>query len=243
MYLYQSTRKGLLIIPHDAGLQSKASHRVRHSTLFTDHALAINDFRICLELASSRIIGLSLSSWKEGKELLMRTNLIIRGIIKPIAVIPDAYFALKYRERTFHYFLEIDRGTTSLKRIALKCRGYLNIWQEKTAHPIFDHQSFRVLFVTSSDKRLGIMIELLRKLFIGYQRIDIICITTSEEYSLAKPGKLLEPIWKTVDNKGNIRTNGLLPVTSFQSSRQREENHHCAVQHPIPVNGNPGPGG
>jgi hypothetical protein len=125
----------------------------------------------------------------------------------------------------------------------LKCRGYLNIWNDKIAHARFGIRSFRLLYVTVSDKRLVNMLEQLRKLKAHHHRLDLILMNVADQYSLARPSRLFEPIWNILDTEGNIRETGLLPNTSLLSSRQRAENHHCAVQNPIPVNGNPGPGG
>lgn len=240
MYLYLPSKRALRLISSDSAVGNKNN---RVSSLFTYHTLDINNFRICLELAARNLNDISLVSWKQGKELLMKASIKEKGIIKQIPIIPDAYFVLKQGERAFNYFLEMDRGTTDLKRIALKWRGYLNIWQDKIAQSKFGLRSFRVLFVTTSDIRLSNMIEQLRKLKSHNHRLDLILMTSADRFSLAKPSRLFEPIWNILDTEGNIREIGLLPNTSFLSSRQRAENHHCAVQNPIPVNGNPGPGG
>jgi hypothetical protein len=240
MYLYLPSKRALRLISSDSAVGNKNN---RVSSLFTDHALDINNFRICLEMATRNLNDISLVSWKQGKELLMKTSIKEKGIIKQIPIIPDAYFALKQSDRVFHYLLEMDRGTTDLKRIALKCRGYLSIWNDKVAHAKFGIRSFRLLYVTVSDKRLANMIEQLRKSKSYHHRLDLIMMTAANRFSLVRPSRLFEPIWNILDTEGNIREIGLLPNTSLQSSRQRAENHHCAVQNPIPVNGTPGPGG
>ena len=240
MFLYLPARRGLRLISSDT--RSRRPNK-SHSSVHLDHTMAINSFRTCLELAARKSREISLETWKEGKELLMKGSIKDKGNVKRIPIIPDAYFTLKHDKRIFHYFLEIDLGTADLKRIALKCRGYLNIWQEKTAHARFGIHSFRVLYITNSEKRLSNMLEQLRKLRSHYYRLDLLLMTDNGAYSLAKLSRIFEPIWKILDTEGNIRETGLLPTTSFQSSRRREENHHCAVQNPIPVNGTPGPGG
>jgi hypothetical protein len=240
MYLYSLSKRALRLISCDSVVGNKNN---RASSLFTSHTLDINNFGISLELAARNSSDISLVSWNQSKELLMKASIKEKGTVKQIPIIPDASFALKQSDRVFHYFLEIDRGTTDLKRIALKCRGYLSIWNDKIAHAKFGIRSFRLLYVTESDKRLANMIEQLQKLKSHYHRLDLILLTTAKRYSMATPSSLFEPIWNILDTEGNIRETGLLPITSLQSSRQRAENHHCAVQNPIPVNGTPGPGG
>jgi hypothetical protein len=216
----------------------------RLSGFSSDHMLAVIDFRACVELATKSRDDIAIISWKEGKQLLMNANIrSSAGIIKQVPIIPDGYFRLKHGEKEFHYFLEIDRGTSDLKRIAEKCRGYLNIWQDKIALVRFGVRAFRVLYITTAEKRLSKMLAELQKLKSNHQRTDLIMMTCFKRYSLAKSASLVESIWNSIDDNGDIREIGLLPDITPQSSRQRAENHHCAVQNPIPVNGTPGPGG
>jgi len=240
MYLYLPSKRALRLISSDSAVAGKNN---RASAFFARHTLDINNFRICLELAARNSNIISLIEWKQSKDLLMKASIKDKGIMEQIPIIPDAYFALKQGGRIFYYFLEMDRGTTDLKRIALKCRGYLNIWNDKIAHAKFGIRSFRLLFVTGTDKRLVNMLEQLQKLKSHHHRLDLILMTAADRFSLAQPSRLFGPIWNILDTEGNIRETGLLPITSLQSSRQRAENHHCAVQNPIPVNGSPGPGG
>ena len=242
MYLYSLSAKAKDILI-DSGGKDKHLLSNRLSAVFSEHSLRINDFRACLELAAKESKEISLISWNQGKDLKMVASMRGLGIAKSIPVIPDAYFAIKHNDRHYYYFLEIDRGTSDLKRINLKYRAYQNLWNEKKAHSKFKIQTFRVLYVTTGHKRLGNMIEILRKVSASVHKPDLIMMTYFGEYSLSKPSKIFVPIWKTIDTEGNIWETGLLPNTSFQSSRQREENHHCAVQNPMSTNGNPGPGG
>jgi hypothetical protein len=241
MYLYLPGQRGLRLISSDHVIKQMP---IRSSVFSGDHMLAVNDFRACIELATKSPNDIAIVSWKEGKQLLLNANIRSKvGIIKKVPIIPDGYFKLKHSEKEFHYFLEIDRGTTDLKRITLKYQGYLNIWNDKIAQTKLGIRSFRLLYVTVSDKRLTNMIEQLRKLKSPHHRLDLILLATANQFSLAKPSRLLEPIWSTLDSEANIQNVSLFPPTSFQSSRQRAENHHCAVQNPIPVDGTPGPGG
>jgi hypothetical protein len=242
MYLYTLTAKVKSILIDGQG-KDKNSLSNRLSAVFSEHALRINDFRACLELAAKESKETLMISWRQDKELKMVTSISGAGATKSVPVIPDAYFAIKHNVRHYHYFLEIDRGTADLKRIGLKCRAYQNLWNEKKAQNKFKIQTFRVLYVTAGHRRLNNMLDMLKKTKTLVHKSDLIMMTHFGEYFLAKPSKIFGPIWKTIDTEGNILETGLLPITSPKSSRQREENHHCAVQNPIPVNGSPGPGG
>ena len=238
MFLYSLTKKAMNLLPANA-----TNLKAKPSIVLNEHELGINYFRVCLQLSIRELEDISLRSWKQGKELLMKAVEKDKGTLKRIPIIPDAYFALEQDNKVFHFFLEIDRGTTDLKRIALKCRGYLNIWNDKIAHTQMGLRSFRVLYVTSSEKRMENMLEQLRKIKSLQSRTDIILITAADLFSLSKPDSIFKPIWKYLDSDGNIGETGLIPATILQSSRQRAENHHCAVQNPMSTNGHPGPGG
>lgn len=61
---------------HGAGqLCASGRHRIfylksgdKRSTVFLEHTILINDFRICLERLEGRIKGLHLESWKQTKQ-------------------------------------------------------------------------------------------------------------------------------------------------------------------------------
>jgi len=243
MYLYIPTRKGLALMPDSFTSGGKRVTRYRLSTFFTEHRLRINDFRTCLELAVRNYKDTSLLFWHEGNKLSMRVNIKDKNVIKTLHIIPDAFFTLQQNERTFHYLLEVDRGTADLKRISLKCRAYLNLWQNKIAQSRFGIRSFRILYVTTTKKRASNMLELLQKLQAFHNRVDIIMITSVDAYSLTDPSRIFEPILKTLDTEGRIQNVCLLPTIPLISSRRHAENHHCAVQNPMSTNGTPGLGG
>ncbi len=243
MYLYVLTRKGLALIPDNISPKGKHDTRYRLSTIFAEHRLRINDFRACLELVVRDSKDTSLLFWRQGNDLAMRVNVKEKNIIKTFPIIPDAFFTLRQNERTFHYFLEIDRGTADLKRISLKCLAYLNLWQEKIAQSRFGIHSFRILYVTTTKRRASNMLELLQKLQASHNRVDIIMITSVDTYSLTHPSRIFEPIWKILDTEGRTQNICLLPTIPLISSRRHEENHHCAVQNPMSTNGTPGLGG
>lgn len=81
----------------------------------------------------------------------------------PIAIVPDRLFSIAYPNGTRNNFaLELDRGTMDVraKRIAGKSSfrrkliGYFQAWRERRHTESWGFQSFRVLTVTTSDKRV-----------------------------------------------------------------------------------------
>jgi hypothetical protein len=81
-------------------------------------------------------------------------------------VVPDRLFSFSYPNGTRHNFaLELDRGTMDVKakRIAgkssfrRKLLGYFHAWREHKHTEVWGFQSFRVLTITTSDKRIANM--------------------------------------------------------------------------------------
>lgn len=176
------------------GAQPSAERRVSLS----EHALSITDFRVALALALRRRDGLRLTAWRHGSAFRFQPSVQVgeRNTIVPI--VPDAYFTLTADGRDFNYCLEIDRGTTDLGRIRTKFLAYLNLWQSRAASTKLGILSFRILYVTTTEKRLAHMVEVLRSLHAPQRRLDLINVTCFARYSLNHPARLYEPIWETI---------------------------------------------
>lgn len=82
-----------------------------------------------------------------------------------IGVVPDRLFSLTHENATRHNFaIELDRGTmkvnaktfngTSFRR---KLLGYFHLWRERKHHELWGFQSFRILTITTSEKRIETM--------------------------------------------------------------------------------------
>lgn len=155
----------------------RKSHRVKHA--FLDHALDLSEFRLNLELALSENEIVELHRFvadfelkkhvdrMNGKKRYRLFNQVEHPLTKELfTVYPDAMIILKGKgaltEHQKLYFLEIDRGTMSLERIKQKVTGYFLYRQmgkvAKTSHLSFKKfgkfDSFRVLMVTNSEKRM-----------------------------------------------------------------------------------------
>ena len=84
-----------------------------------------------------------------------------------IGVVPDRLFSFAYDNGTRHNFaLELDRGTMDIaaKKLAgkssfrRKLLGYFHAWRERRHTEAWGFQSFRVLTITPSEKRIDNMI-------------------------------------------------------------------------------------
>jgi hypothetical protein len=213
-YLYSLAPKGKeRVTAKGNGVDTVPTVRVRLS----EHAERITDFRIALLLGLRKVAGSILTTWRQDRLLRFSGTVRVGNQTKPVPIIPDAFFILNAGGRDYAYFLEIDRGTTDLARIRTKFLAYLDLWQSKAAQVQLGIRSFRVLYVTTTEHRLVSMVKVVEALQSVPDRRDILNLLTFEQFSLARPEKLFEAIWTTVQTNGKADIAkplpGLLPST------------------------------
>lgn len=122
--------------------------------LFLNHAIAINEVRIAVEIAC-REFGFEILKWSGEQELKASYDRVnVAGVAEPIAVIPDSYFALRTPKGVMHFFLEVDRSTETNKVFRRKIRAYQVYCGSLEAKNRFETNKFRVLTVTANNARL-----------------------------------------------------------------------------------------
>lgn len=130
--LYFSTPKAIRTLERTGSISKPHNLKVSgiRSELFLDHTLARNDFRIGLELACRSQRGIELRNWKQDRSIVRSVN-IIHGDRNPtmerLTIVPDGQFDLIRHGELHRFYVEIDRGTTSLRRIRLKMMGYVQL--------------------------------------------------------------------------------------------------------------------
>jgi hypothetical protein len=127
--------------------------------LFLQHTLAVNDFRIAVELAA-RQGGHQILSWLDERSLTAHAakeglREIGLGMGKGGSVLPDACFVMQVGDKKARFFLELDRGHTEGPRIRRKVRVYRQYYASGLCQQHFGSRSLRILTVTTSDRRLG----------------------------------------------------------------------------------------
>jgi hypothetical protein len=123
-----------------------------------------------------------------------------------IGVVPDRLFCLAFADATrLNFALELDRGTMDIRSRQLvgkssyrrKLIGYWQLWQQRLHTTAWGFQSFRVLTVTPSEKRLDNMLDVQREVTGGGSNLFLF----STPQRLAAHGPL-GPAW--VSGKGHI---------------------------------------
>lgn len=150
--LYHVGPAGVPIVAQSMGLDPGTVRRQvqgvrRPGDFFLAHTLAVSRVRAAFSLGIASHPALDLGVWMDGAEFA-NSN----GKARPL--IPDAYFQYRYQGKRFACFLEVDRGTESLRRIQAKVRRYLEYGLAGEHLREFGLRFFRTLFVAPGEKRL-----------------------------------------------------------------------------------------
>ena len=123
-----------------------------------------------------------------------------------IGVVPDRLLTLVLPDRSrANFALELDRGTMDIKSKQLrgkssfrrKLLGYWHLWEEDIHTARWGFKAFRVLTVTTSEKRIENMIAA-QKEIVGDHGSKVFLFTTPER--LAQENMLTDPVW--ISGKG-----------------------------------------
>jgi DNA-binding Lrp family transcriptional regulator len=154
---------------------------------FIAHQLAIVDFYVALQnavrvRADVRLIGPDeiVAAFPDRRSnarnpFSFKVKVSQRGIVRERGIIPDLVFGLALPDRSRRYFMvEIDRGTMPIARSNVmqtsfeqKMRAYLAAYAARQ-HEQFGWKSFRVLTVTTDQRRMQSMTEALRTLRVRH---------------------------------------------------------------------------
>lgn len=112
--------------------------------LFVQHQLEINRLFVAIKFRPIPIPAVRLPRWLSFYEPPVNNSKLI----------PDAYFELQTSSGIRAMFLEVDRGTERLRIWERKVREYLQMAVSGDFARTFGQQQFRVLVVTTSERRL-----------------------------------------------------------------------------------------
>jgi len=156
---------------------------------FIEHQLEIMDFYVGLECATRARTDVQLIHPDEmvatfpdqrsaaRNPFTLRATLSHRGVMHEIGLVPDLVFGLRLADGSRrHFMVEIDRGTMPVVRADIfrqtsfeeKMRGYLTAHAAKQHERQFGWNTFRVLTITTDERRMGTMMEALRSLRVPH---------------------------------------------------------------------------
>jgi DNA-binding Lrp family transcriptional regulator len=172
-------------IPFDQLNWSAKNHSV--GRIFIEHALLVSDIMVRIELACRengriRLLWgdeLACSSTISRNRQQFKWKITVSNGVK-VGIIPDRVFALESsgaggnRDCAF-FFLEADRGTMPVIRRRLsqtsffrKLLAYESTWSQSIHRTRFGFHRFRVLTVTTSDKRMRVLANACAQLKSGH---------------------------------------------------------------------------
>lgn len=142
--IYTLSPKGAELAQADYRGIKRRSDETLVGDLFVQHQLEISFFFVALHFQPIPIPAVRLIRWLTFYE----------PPVKSSKLIPDAYFELHTPSGTRSMFLEVDRGTETLRIWERKVREYLQLAVSGDFTRTFGGQQFRALVVTTSERRL-----------------------------------------------------------------------------------------
>jgi len=188
-----------------------------------EHELMVTNFRVCLELALAGYPSAEMAGWLPDDQL--KDSVTVekpKGRVHTVTyrVGPDGYAAVRLAGAHENLFLEADNNTEEHHRIDYKARAYWFYLTPKSAYwkKFEAPESRRVLFVTTSERRLENMMDTVTAIdeFRG-RGLRQFWFTCESDFSVADPASLLAPIWRVV---GKVRTNAAGAVTDYEVERK-----------------------
>jgi hypothetical protein len=153
---------------------------------FIEHTVSVAEFMVSLELSARARTDLRIlehgeileDAPKSNRDRLVRLEASIRinGTLRKNAVVPDAFFGLRFNDETESYFmLEVDRGEMPVERykntyrtyFAKKMATYYEASRQRRHVYELGIENFRVLTVTTNQARIENMLYALDEITVG----------------------------------------------------------------------------
>ncbi len=183
-----------------------------------EHTLARNTFRLVLERLSQLHPKITLLAWRQDKPDVRRSVPLGMpgGQVVQAAFIPDGVAILRVGHEVHVLAVEIDRGTVSKERMALRYRAYFRYWKDGSARREYGASAFRVLTVTTNDRWLLELEARARAAPPGKSGTKLFWFAKTGDIDLRKPEGLLDPIW-SVATRNRMAGERLFPPKLLQS--------------------------
>jgi hypothetical protein len=159
----------------------------RASAVLLPHDLQVNDVRIALVGAARGLNGAELVRWLHAADCYDR-------YAPGRSLRPDGYFQLVHQGRLHACFLEVDRGTSDLRRWSDRVGRYLEYRDTGAYRERYGLERFRVLTAAATPGRLRSLAETTR------ERTDRgFWFALTEEVTAGDP--LTRPLWQPVGDR------------------------------------------
>lgn len=225
MKFYTIDRKALDPLSYHYGIEQKQLYSFRGLNSYQQvfHALLVSEFVVRLKESlretdaftpdlkpldipfyHTHTVG-QPNKKKHTERFVSQVDIHPQGQEKALFIRPDLVFALQKGDRSRLYFLEADRGSEGHTAISMKLQGYHHYNQADDPKSISrkhwqsygEMRDFRVLFVTTSEKRIVNLRERLKNVPGFY----LVAFTTLNW--LRGQNVIYNPIWVTTSGSKN----------------------------------------
>jgi len=166
---------------------------------YLEHTLGVTEFRLAVEHALQEQSTWQLLFWQnEGAATRLAWYSKEGGRNRRHSVNPDAYFALTDGQRPMYFFMDMDRGTMSRRRMRAKFEAMAQLWRERRhAQPPYnmpENTAFRALFPTVTPERVETLRGIAREADPKGQGLNIFWFGHTDAYS-EDHRTVLAPMW------------------------------------------------
>jgi hypothetical protein len=124
------------------------------AALFLRHRLEINRVQLLVQYAGIPVPGWWFGRWQSFQQPINNT----------LPLIPDGYFEIAFAQGVRSVFVEVDLGTEATPVLVKKAGLYLQLATSGDFTKIFSRSQFRVLVVTTSERRANSLRSAIAKL-------------------------------------------------------------------------------
>lgn len=193
--IYALHKNGFTLLQQKGLIKHGTFYKNKISFNYLNHALEIIRFRLVVEEAVRQNSNLKILFWRKREELIKKFE--GERIYK---LIPDSLFALDTPLGKAYFLLEIDLATETVKTtFGKKMEQYKSYLRNKLFVELFGQENFRVLVVTTTQRRLWSLVKYAEKLDTRL----MFWFTTLNKVSLESV--FFQPIWLTGDGERKWR--------------------------------------
>lgn len=178
--------------------RAEVGWKPKHNELgpqFLDHSLVINDVRAVMQLLVESGVFETVEWTDELKlksaEMKEKVPYLMQGA-RAVRKFPDGYFVIKLSTgQVAYFFLEVDQGTMTNARWQEKVKAYHEFRQSGRSKKYYGTRNFRVLAVTTSERRLNNLKRTTEKAGGDHY----FWFVTQEVVNIWQPEEILDSVW------------------------------------------------
>lgn len=206
-HVFSLARKGAEILSQESGVevsrfQYLTPARMSKSLFTIEHALAITQVGIALDLLKQTVQGFDVPVWETSPQKIGASvrSATSKGLQR-IPLVADAYFSLSFQNENPYFVLELDRGTIDLARMRTKFQGYLSWWRSGGPKERFGVRNLRLLVLVPNEKRRQNLISAVRSVA---QNGGAGFFWFALQNCVEEPITFLQSVWQKADDNDSI---------------------------------------